>query len=75
VQLCALSGAPTAFAGDKLVTAGVAADDEGLNDSARANRLGELLQSLLAEARAGLVGAWLDQVNVDVKEELIRNRS
>ena len=74
VQLCALCGAPTAFAGDELVAASAAAHDERLDDAAGADRLGKLLESLFAEARAGLVRARLDQVNVDVKEELIRNR-
>jgi hypothetical protein len=74
VQLCALCGAPATFASDELIAGGVAADNERLDDPTRANRLGELLQCLFAEARAGLVGARLDQVNIDVKEELIRNR-
>jgi hypothetical protein len=42
VQLGALCGAPTAFAGDELVAAGAAADDKGLDDAARTDRLGEL---------------------------------
>ncbi len=74
VQLGALGGAPTTLAGDELIAAGAATDDQWLDDAAGADRLGELLESLFAEAGAGLVGARFDQVNIDVKEELIRNR-
>jgi hypothetical protein len=74
VQLCALGRAPATFAGDKLIAAGAAAHNERLNDAARTDRLRELFQGLFAEARARLIGARLDQVDVDVQEDFIRNR-
>ena len=40
VQLRALGGAPTAFAGDELIAAGAAAYDQWLDDAAGADRLG-----------------------------------
>jgi hypothetical protein len=45
-----------------------AAHDEGLDDAARADGARQLVKSLFAEARAGLVGTWVDEVYVNVKE-------
>ncbi|MGB8438214.1 MAG: hypothetical protein WCE26_02400 [Candidatus Acidiferrales bacterium] len=62
-----LGGAPPALAGNQLIAISDASDDERLDDSTRANRAGELVERFLAEAGARLVGAWINQVNIDLE--------
>lgn len=66
-----MCGAPSALAGDELVAVAESAHNEWLDDAARADRLGELLQRVFAESRPGLIGAGIDQVNVDIQQTVI----
>jgi len=68
IEAGSLRGAPAALTGDELVTIGDPSNDERLYDPARTNRTGEFVQRFLAEACAWLVRAWIDQVNINLKE-------
>lgn len=61
-----LRSAPAAFAGDQLVAKADPADDERLNDSAGADRAGELLEGFFAKARSRLIGAGVDEIDIDL---------
>jgi hypothetical protein len=61
-----LRGAPAAFAGDQLVAKADPSDDERLNDPACTDRAGELFESLFAKARAWLIRAGIDEVDIDL---------
>jgi len=74
LQRGALCRAPAAFAGDKLKTRADAADNERLDDAARTDRAGELVERFFAEARARLIGARIDQVYIDADEALTEGR-
>jgi hypothetical protein len=74
VHVGALRGAPATFAGDELVAAVNFADDERLDDAARLDRAGEFVKSLFAEAGARLIWAWIDQIDIDVKEAFTEGR-
>jgi hypothetical protein len=67
-----LGGAPAAFASDELITKADSADDERLDDAARADRLSELLERLFAEARTRLVRARIDEVDIDLDQTIRR---
>ena len=68
----ALGGAPAAFAGDQLVAKTDPPDDKGLDDSTRADRASQFLKRLLAKARARLIGAGIDEIDIDLEQDVIR---
>ncbi len=69
-----LGGAPAAFTGNQLVAKTHPADDERLHDSARTDRARQLFDGLLAEAGARLIGAGIDQVDIDLKQNVSLSR-
>src|SRR5205807_5185353 len=66
VQPRALRCTPTTFAGDQLKAIADWAKNQRLNDSAGFDGTGELIESLLAETRARLIRARLDQIDIDL---------
>ena len=61
-----LGGAPAALAGDELVAVrSDRADEDGLQDAMLADRRGELVERLLVEGQARLLGVRLDVVDRD----------
>jgi hypothetical protein len=60
-----LRRAPASFAGDQLVAAADSPDDQGLNDSARANRLSQFIESGLREPGSRLVRAGVKQIDIE----------
>src|SRR5579863_7203484 len=74
-QARALRCAPAAFAGDQLKAASNSADDERLNDATGMDGASKLVQRFFAEAGTRLVRAWINQVNIGLKQALRRCRS
>jgi hypothetical protein len=74
VHVRALRGAPAAFASNQLITIRDLAYDERLNNAARLDRARKLVEGLFAKASAGLIGAWVDQIDIDVEETLTQRR-
>ena len=70
-----LSCTPATFAGDELVAGSDSAYDEWLNDSARLDRSRKFFERFFAEAGSRLIWARIDQVDVDLKETVIRSQS
>jgi hypothetical protein len=70
-----LRSAPATFAGDELVAGSNSADDERLDDSAGLNRSRKFFKRFFAEAASRLIRAWIDQVDVDLKQTIIRSSS
>jgi len=68
-----LSSTPATFAGDELVAGSNSANDERLNDSAGLNRSRKFVERFFAEAGSRLIRARIDQVDVDLKETVIRS--
>jgi hypothetical protein len=68
-----LSCTPATFAGDELVAGSNSADDERLDDSAGLNRPRKFVERFFAEAGSRLIRARIDQVDVDLKETVIRS--
>jgi hypothetical protein len=69
MELCSLSGAPTALAGDQLITPlPQRADDDWLDDPALADRFCEFIQRLLVEVAPRLLGMRLDRCERKVGE-------
>jgi hypothetical protein len=68
-----LSSTPATFAGDELVAGSNSADNEWLNDSAGLNRPRKFVERFFAEASSRLIRARIDQVNVNLKETVIRS--
>lgn len=62
-----LSCAPAALAGEQLKTRAAPADDERLDNSGAADRLRQFVESGLSEACPGLIGARVDQVDIDLE--------
>ena len=62
-----LRGAPPAFASDQLVAKADSAHDKRLNDSARADRARQLFESLLAETGPRLIGAGVNEIDIDLQ--------
>jgi hypothetical protein len=67
-----LGGAPAAFTGNQLVAKADPPHDERLNDPARTDRARQLLERLLAETCPRLVGAGVDEVDIDLQQNVIR---
>jgi hypothetical protein len=67
-----LGGAPAAFTGDQLVAKPNPPDYERLDDTAGTNRPGELLESLFAKAGTRLIGARVDEIDVELQQNVIR---
>ena len=74
-QAGALRRSPAAFAGDQLEAPGDPADHQRLHDAAGMNRARKLVESFFAEARARLIGARVNQVDIGLKQALRRCRS
>jgi len=74
LQRRALRGAPTPLAGNQLIAGTDFADNKRLDNPARLNRASELIEGLLTEARARLVRAGIDQIDVDLKEPVTRSQ-
>ena len=53
-----LGGAPAAFPGDEFVAVFRGSDDEGLDDAAFPDRIGQFAQRLFGEILTGLEGTW-----------------
>jgi hypothetical protein len=68
MHLSALRGTPAALACNQLITLALLADDERLHDAAGTDGLSEFIERVFAEARARLIRARIDQVNVGVVE-------
>ena len=62
-----LSRAPAALAGEQLKTRAAPADDERLDNSGAANGLRQFVESGLSEARPRLIGARVNQIDVDLE--------
>jgi len=62
-----LSCAPAALASEQLKTRAAPADDERLDNSRAADGLRQFVESGLGEARPRLIGAWVDQIDIDLK--------
>lgn len=73
-EASALGGAPTALTRDQLKTIGNFSDDERLDDAARLNRARKFVERFFAEARARLIGARVDEIDIDVKKRFVRSR-
>src|SRR5271155_519619 len=69
-QARALRRTPAALTGDQLEAAGNSADDERLNDAAGMDGASKLVERCFAEARARLIGARVNQINVCLKQSL-----
>lgn len=67
-----LGGAPASLAGDQLVAKADSPHDERLDDTACADRTGQLLESLFAKARARLIGARIDEIDIDLEQNVTR---
>jgi hypothetical protein len=65
-----LRGAPATFPGNELIAKADAPDEERLDNATRTNRLRELLKRLLAKTRARLIGARIDEVDIDLGEAI-----
>src|SRR5580704_5835409 len=63
-QACSLRGAPSPFAGEKLIARSNSPQHQRLNNPAHLDRLSELRQGLFRKMSARLIGTWLDQINV-----------
>ena len=59
-----LSGTPAALSCDELEAAGNPANHKGLHDAAGMDGAGKLVQRFFTKARAGLIGARINQINV-----------
>jgi hypothetical protein len=68
-----LSSTPATFTCDELVAGSNSADDERLDDSARLDRTRKFVERFFAEAGSRLIRARIDQVDVDLKETVIRS--
>jgi hypothetical protein len=67
-EACSLRGSPSAFACDELVTRTDPADYKWLDDAACLNGPRQLFERLHAKTGAGLKGAGLDEVDIDLQE-------
>ena len=67
-ELSPLSGAPAAFPGDQLIAAPIRRTTSGWTMPLRSNRARKLVESLFAEARARLIGAGVNQVDIDLEK-------
>lgn len=69
-----LRRSPSAFACNQLEASADPANNDRLNDTARPDGASELFKCLFAEMGTRLIGAWIDQVDIDLKQAFIRNR-
>jgi hypothetical protein len=63
----ALGSAPAALARNQLEASTRTADNDGLNDTSSPNRASEFVERLLAEAGPRLIGAGIDQVDINLE--------
>jgi hypothetical protein len=68
-----LGGTPAALASDQLMAGADSSNDKWLNNSTRPYRASQFLESLLPKARARLIGARINQIDVDLKQTVIRS--
>ena len=64
---------PPSLARDQLEAVSHLAHQDGLQNPARANRVGQLTEFLFRDVLAGLEGAWLDALDVDQLAVLLVN--
>ena len=62
-----LGGAPAAFAGEELKTWTAPANDQRLDDPGAADRLRQLVERGLGEARARLIRTWVDKIDINLE--------
>ncbi|MGB8522968.1 MAG: hypothetical protein WCD43_08380 [Candidatus Acidiferrales bacterium] len=68
-----MGSTPATFASDELVATSNSANNERLDDSAGLNRSRKFVKRFFAEAGSRLIRARIDQVDVDLKETVIRS--
>ena len=70
-ELSSLGSAPAALAGDELKSPVDSPDYKRLDNTSGTNGLRQFVERSFAKLRARLIGAGLDQVNIDLKEAVI----
>ena len=69
-----LCRAPATLAGNQLVAVSNSARNERLNDSTRADRARKLFERFLPEASSRLIGAGVNQVDIDLQQAISRRQ-